>query len=787
MQGDERVKGSFKDIHVFGIRHLSPGGAYHLKAFLDEVKPTAVLIEGPCDANEILKYVTCEGTRPPIAILSYTEELPVRTLLYPLADYSPEYQAVKWGMENGAAARFIDLPSGVMMALEYPCNRTEGDNPEDKEETGGKSLNCDKEPSPVTEDIYETYAKAAGERDYESYWERYFEHNLNKDSYRRAIFEFSKGMREFSEAGDNKRNKKDNMKNLLREAFMRKKIMDTIEEGHEPGSIAVITGAYHSSAMSEGCHVMTNEEFSGLQKFKTRLTLMPYSYFKLSSMSGYGAGNNAPAYYEMMWERLTNHDIESLPSYYLARVASHLRGEGTYRSPAEVIEGVRLANAIAYISGGSAPVLRDLRDAAVTNLGRGDLSAAAEALARTEVGTAIGSLPEGVSQTPVQDDFNRELRRLKLEKYKSTVAVGLDLDLRENRRVKSIDAAFLDLNRSFFLHRLNVMGIRFARSVPVPSTDSIWAEKWVLQWSPEAEIEMVESTLKGETIELAASFIFKEKLEACREARDAAKVIKEAAECGMLETMEQAREALQGLSAASGDFIQFAGCARELSEVISYGDIRKFDGKAFVPLMDQLFLRGCLYLTDASSCSDDAAARVIEAINDMNLVSIGHYENVDEELWVKKLSELSDRDDKNPRLSGYACSILLERNLISSEKLSQEVSRRLSPGISADLGAGWFEGLSMRNKYALLSRVSLWKQLSDYVSSLDDEQFKRALVFLRRAFGSFEPSEKSRIGELLGEVWGMNELDAGDYLNRPLPGDIEEHLDDLNEFDFGDI
>ena len=37
-------------IHVFGVRHLSPSGAWHLRHFLDQVKPQAVLIEGlPAD------------------------------------------------------------------------------------------------------------------------------------------------------------------------------------------------------------------------------------------------------------------------------------------------------------------------------------------------------------------------------------------------------------------------------------------------------------------------------------------------------------------------------------------------------------------------------------------------------------------------------------------------------------------------------------------------------------------------------------------------------------------
>ena len=72
----------------------------------------------------------------------------------------------------------------------------------------------------------------------------------------------------------------------------------------------------------------------------------------------------------------------------------------------------------------------------------------------------------------------------------------------------------------------------------------------------------------------------------------------------------------------------------------------------------------------------------------------------------------------------------------------------------ADLGAGWFEGLSQRNRYALLARQMLWEQLADYVASLDEDHFRRSLVFLRRAFGGFSAREKRQIAENLAEHWG---------------------------------
>ncbi|WP_036722276.1 DUF5682 family protein, partial [Paenibacillus forsythiae] len=57
-------------IHIFGVRHLSPGGAWHLLQLLDAVRPTAVLIEGPSDATSQIPHLSNEATRPPVAILA---------------------------------------------------------------------------------------------------------------------------------------------------------------------------------------------------------------------------------------------------------------------------------------------------------------------------------------------------------------------------------------------------------------------------------------------------------------------------------------------------------------------------------------------------------------------------------------------------------------------------------------------------------------------------------------------------------------------------------------------
>ena len=799
-------------INVFGVRHLSPMGAWQLRQYLDVIKPDIVLIEGLSDANGLIPDMVRAATRPPIAILAYTDSLPVRTLVYPLATYSPEYQAIKWANVHNAEVEFIDLPSERFLGLQDleielfersrrdAAKRTDG-HPPHAAETSEKGSGgwkpplphedrlpetADKtEPSNVPEprfSLYERYAELAGENDYESYWERNFEHNAALGSYRLAAFEFGKSIRELD--NDSLRWRAEN---LVREAFMRRRIEEAIAAGHRPEKIVAVVGAFHAPVITGDFPAMTDDELESLPKRTSKLTLMPYSYFKLSSQSGYGAGNQAPAYFELLWQALDQGRFNDLAAHYLSQVARHLRESGTHRSTAEVIDGVRLARTLSALKNGLAPTLADLRDAARTLLGQGEIVTIKEALARVDVGTSIGELPKGVSQTSIQQDFERELVQLRLEKYKTTVKQELVLDLRENRQAKSVETAFLDLSRSSFFHRLRVLEIGFATPIATREQSTNWKERWDLQWSPESEIALVEAVLLGETVELATAYKFKTNLEKCRSIADAATMVRDACQCGLMKSMELARHRLQELAATSREFAPIAHAAWQLGLVVRYGDVRKFDAEPLLPLIDELFVQGSIALFPSSTCDDDAAKGMLVAINDLNRTGLEFHDRVDENLWIEQLQRLSDSDDRNPILSGYSCAILLERGLLSNEQLASEVSRRISPGVPAELGAGWFEGLAKRNRYALLARQPLWEQLADYIGSLDDTQFKRALVFLRRAFGSFSSREKRHIAENLGQWWGMNTDEASELIEKPLTEEEEKVLDDLNEFDFGDL
>src|SRR6266436_3297213 len=193
--------------HIFGVRHLSPAAAWHLRQLLDRVRPRLVLIEGSDDADELIPHIISPKSKLPIAILAYTADVPVRTFVYPLATYSPEYQALLWSQEHKVKARFMDLPSSVFLGLYDRDDGTAVLDPE-KLEKKKDDVKVDKddddadaaatglvEEKPASDSVYDRIARLAGEPDYETYWERHFEQLHGENSYLNATRSYGEELR----------------------------------------------------------------------------------------------------------------------------------------------------------------------------------------------------------------------------------------------------------------------------------------------------------------------------------------------------------------------------------------------------------------------------------------------------------------------------------------------------------------------------------------------------------------------------------------------------------------
>ncbi|MEJ7723872.1 MAG: DUF5682 family protein, partial [Ilumatobacteraceae bacterium] len=93
-------------VALMGIRHHGPGSARSVVKALDELQPDAVLVEFPADAQLLLPWVA-RGLVPPVALLGHVVDQPDVAAFWPLASFSPEWQAFRWALAHGVELRAI--------------------------------------------------------------------------------------------------------------------------------------------------------------------------------------------------------------------------------------------------------------------------------------------------------------------------------------------------------------------------------------------------------------------------------------------------------------------------------------------------------------------------------------------------------------------------------------------------------------------------------------------------------------------------------------------------------
>ena len=172
--------------------------------------------------------------------------------------------------------------------------------------------------------------------------------------------------------------------------------------------------------------------------------------------------------------------------------------------------------------------------------------------------------------------------------------------------------------------------------------------------------------MKGDTIDGAASFAMKERVENAGNMGDIALVIEDASCCGMEKAVSYATAALQRMAVDAASVEDLAKTAQRLSVVVQYGNIRRIDAKPLEPILQQLFYRACLILEQACVCDDAASKVIITAMEQLNSAELAH-DFLDNAEWIKVLDNISERDDLNTKLSGFAAAILLERGSMDTQ------------------------------------------------------------------------------------------------------------------------
>src|SRR5262245_39061430 len=402
-------------LHIFGIRHHGPGSARSLRQALEILRPDCILVEGPPDAADALPLLAHRQMKPPVALLIYPPDQPQRAVFYPFAVFSPEWQALEYGLTRKIAVRFMDLPQAHQLAIEADLE--------------SQILNLELK---IHDDPIGQLATAAGYSDGERWWEHMVEHRRDGADPFAAILEAMTALRESALRSDQieaepavqseveredqpeaqPNSQREAQREARREAWMRQTIRSALREGFE--RIAVVCGAWHAPAVTIDAGNTPSakddaELLKGLPKVKTQATWTPWTYGRLSYRSGYGAGVESPGWYHHL---CTARD--SVPIRWMTRVARLLREEDLDVSSAHVIEAVRLAETLAALRDRPLPGLSELNEATQSVFCFGDDLPLRLIHEKLIVGETLGAVPEETPLAPLQQDLAREQKRLRL-------------------------------------------------------------------------------------------------------------------------------------------------------------------------------------------------------------------------------------------------------------------------------------------------------------------------------------------------------------------------------------
>ena len=709
---------------LLGVRHHGPGSARAVRAALEEARPGVVLIEGPPEADPLVALAAEEGMRPPVALLAHAVDEPGRSAFWPLAEFSPEWVAIRWALEHGVPARFIDLPATHTLAWT-------ADGGDDGE--GDPSAGDD-----VRIDPLGALADAAGYDDAERWWEDAVEHRGTGKGDALAPFtaleEAMTALREEYGSGGHRRD-------LVREAHMRLRIRAARRESAD--GVAVVCGAWHVPALRRTATVAADRALlKGLPKVRTDMTWVPWTHRRLSRTSGYGAGIDSPGWYGHLFAA-PDRPVER----WLTKVAGLLRAEDRTVSSAHVIEAVRLAETLAAMRGRPLPGLSETTDAVRAVMCEGSDVPLALVHDQLVVGDVLGEVPVTAPAVPLQRDLARLQRRLRLRP--EAAQRELELDLRKET----------DAGRGELLHRLRLLGVGWGEPVVSRGGTGTFRETWRLRWQPELSVRVAEAGVWGTTVAAAATAKAEADAIAARGLADVTGLAEHCLLAGLPEALPTVMRVLADRAALATDVGHLAQALPALVRSLRYGDVRGTDTAALAGVAAGLAERVFVGLPPACAALDADAAEEMRCHVDAVHGAVGLLGDAPapghgrlRARWQSVLRTLSARDTVPGVIRGRSVRLLLDDGELAQEEAARLMGLVLSPGTPPADAAAWIEGfvgggsgggLLLVHDERLLALVDAW------LNGVPAEAFTDVLPLLRRTFSAYEPGVRRTLGELV--------------------------------------
>lgn len=756
-------------LYWFPVRHHSPTVARHLKDAIQQRKPKMLFIEGPAEANGLIEHIVDAATRPPVAIYSsYRDDdnvlglagiasaapdIPARfASWYPMLSYSPEYVAMVMAKKFGISVTFIDLPH---RALIKPAGNVDKSDPK---------INSEK----LIEEssFYQRLADVAGYRTFNEAWDSLFEIRDFKDDvefFRREVATFCAASRATSNQVQTALDG-----TFERERFMMKTIRETMQaQNLKPEECMVICGGFH--LFLDGADV-TPPPTCPVGTVYT--TVVPYSFYRFSELSGYGAGNRAPQYYQTLWDLRGQKREEDLLIEHVVTTLKQARKEGEPLSSADAISTCQHAEMLARLRGRPTPILDDIHDALITCCCKGDPDDVGahllKAMTHADIGTKIGRVTEALGQLPIVNDFYRQMDVLQLEECMSKEQLlKLKIDKRKD----------LENKQSIFFHRLSWLGVGLASMLDAPSGDfssgTLFLERWGVKWSPQVESKLIDCNLYGDTIESAALAHFRELM--VMEELNAGKASKLLVDAINMDLPNIIQEVEGVLGSSIDNDNRFASLAEALSNLVvieRYGIYRESRKGIVDALLERCFDRACFAVIEIIAVPEDQQPAVVSGLLTVaEIIQRGDRPNLDKSLFVEHVRNAADACEV-PFMRGVLLGVLTEMRINTADDLAKELSALAKAPVEIMITAGDFlDGIMAASRTSImLGAKSLIAAIDELLRAAEWDPFLTMVPKMRAAFERLHGSQLDNVADTVAKQYGLKDSDSLTELHTSVEG-----------------
>ncbi len=760
---NERISKIKKEqITYLPVRHHSPGSTVLVKRWIKKYKPKLILVEGPAFADDLIQYMVDKDTRPPIALLSLYADvknvfglngilssdvsIPAKfEAYYPFVSYSPELIALSESMQNNIPVHFIDLPLTGLISHQTSQAKSKGQKIE--------SVNIEKQSVYILSSFYQKFARVFDFENFDETWETLFEIGAQKsniETLRENMLVFCAFVRQSIDA---EFLKADNI--LIREAYMKYNIENYIKKYKvKEKEVLVITGGIHSVALIDS--IAKNFTFPVKELINS---LIPFSYYRLSQKSGYTSGNQAPQFYDNIWNKImkkVSSPYEAVALETITDIYAQARLEGNIVSISDSINSFQGAKMLAMLRRREEPDLKDIIDSIYMVVVKGNPEIDGKYLnsliqAKT-IGYKVGKITNKIGKLPLQKDFYLQLENygINIEEKKQIIT----LNLREESESK--------ISQLFW--KIKFLGIDYTERLLGPDVlkgiTGTFTEKWNLQWNPRIDVKLVELSTYGSTLEEASKNMLVE--ETKKNLKNFALIttllfqslfmgysdhIKDLyKEC--LNSLEQDNQFLSLVEGFSNiimiyQYMLMLNIPKEILELIKH-------------LIQRSYYTSCFSIPNSANPPTAEEVTYIDAFKTLanTLISIQKIE-IDLNVYMGSIKTCMDNTN-NEFIKGGTLGILYLMNYTSISDIKTIISGYLSSIDTIKVRVGdLIRGLIYVCQAKILFNQDIINVMATMVESINWDVFSAILPALRKAFSQLNPNEYEIFIEKLAEYYGL--------------------------------